>query len=105
MWDYPHSIRFLVKTHLRWIQKLAWEASFCPQIRTPFELVSSAARALVLPTLQHPALPQHLPAKWAFNPGDGSGSGIGSGDVLGMVVDVGNCEMKVGVLSETYCMR
>jgi len=32
--DYPHSIRFLMETHLRWIQKLAWEASFCPQIPT-----------------------------------------------------------------------
>jgi len=26
--DYPHSIRFLVKTHFRWIQKLAWKQVF-----------------------------------------------------------------------------
>jgi len=28
--DYPHSIRFLMETHLRWIQKLAWESKLLP---------------------------------------------------------------------------
>jgi len=42
-----------METHLRWIQKLAWEASFCPQISTPSRQVSLAAHAMVLQTPQH----------------------------------------------------
>jgi len=51
--DYPHSIRFLMETHFRWIQKLAWEASFCPQITAPSGPVSLAAHAMVLQAAQY----------------------------------------------------
>ena len=33
--DYPHSIRFLKKTHLRWIQKLVLENKFLPANSSP----------------------------------------------------------------------
>jgi len=42
-----------METHLRWIQKLASEASFCPQIPAPSEPVSLAAHAIVLQTAPH----------------------------------------------------
>jgi len=42
-----------METHLRWIQKLASEASFCPQIPAPSGPVSLAAHAMVLQTVPH----------------------------------------------------
>ena len=33
--DYPHSIRFLMETHLRWIQKLALESKLLPANLNP----------------------------------------------------------------------
>jgi len=42
-----------METHLKWIQKLASEASFCPQIPAPSGQASLAAHAMVLQTAPH----------------------------------------------------